>query len=223
MSGTPAKFLKSYFDDFYTDYELQNPRKKMAFYTRLVEGAACGAAMPNPRLLDMGCAFGFFLSGVSPLWRRYGIDASEYAIRRAHKRVPEAFVAVSNASKLPFKGAFDIIVAFDVLEHLIDLESIPENIASRLNSGGYFIFVVPVYDGPTGPIIKRLDRDTTHIHKQSRAFWLAWASSHFTVCRWQGVFRRLFPFGGYMHFPTKLLRRMTPAIAVVARKKDKNS
>jgi len=121
--------------------------------------------------------------------------------------------------KTPFKGAFDIIVAFDVLEHIMELETIPENIASKLNPGGYFIFVVPVYDGPTGPIIRKLDHDTTHRHKRSRFFWLAWVSSHFTVCQWQGVFRYLFPFGGYLHVPTKLLRRMAPAIAVVARKK----
>jgi SAM-dependent methyltransferase len=222
MSASPAKFLKSYFDDFYIDYELQNPRKKMAFYKKLVEHAVPGATRPHPRprLLEMGCAFGFFLSSLGPPWQRFGIDASEYALCRAHTRVPEAHLTVSDAAKLPFKGAFDIIVAFDVLEHIMELETIPENIASKLNPGGYFIFVVPVYDGPAGPIIRKLDRDTTHRHKRSRFFWLAWASSHFTVCQWQGVFRYLFPFGGYLHVPTKLLRRMAPAIAVVARKKN---
>jgi SAM-dependent methyltransferase len=218
--GTSSKFRKSYFDDFYKDYELQNPRKKMAFYKRLVEEAARGAMPPNPRLLDIGCAFGFFLSSVSPLWQRFGIDASEFAINKAHKRVSQAYLTISDAADLPFKGTFDIIVAFDVLEHLIELETIPVKIASRLNSGGYFIFVVPVYDGPAGPIIKRLDRDTTHVHKRSRDFWLAWASSHFTVRRWQGIFRCLFPFGTYVHVPSGLLRRIAPAIAVVARKKS---
>ena len=150
----------------------------------------------------------FFLSSIGPLWQRFGIDASEFALCRARKRVPEAHLTVSDAAKLPFKGAFDIIVAFDVLEHIMELETIPENIASKLNPGGYFIFVVPVYDGPTGPIIRKLDHDTTHRHKRSRFFWLAWVSSHFTVCQWQGVFRYLFPFGGYLHVPTKLLNRL---------------
>jgi SAM-dependent methyltransferase len=218
-SRRPAKFAKSYFDDFYSDYELQNPPKKMAFYKKLVERAVPGATQPRPRLLEMGCAFGFFLSSIGHGWQRFGIDASEYAVCQARKRVPEARLAVSDAVKLPFKGAFDIIVAFDVLEHIMEIETFPENIASKLNPGGYFIFVVPVYDGPTGPIIRKLDRDTTHVHKQSRKFWLAWASSHFSVCQWQGVFRGLVPFGGYVHAPTKLLKHMTPAIAVVAQKK----
>jgi SAM-dependent methyltransferase len=216
----PAKFLKSYLDDFYVDYGRQNPRAKMAFYKKLVEETGAGLAPSRLRLLEMGCAFGFFLSVVNPSWQRFGIDASEYAVRLARKRATDAHMAVSDAAKLPFKGAFDVIVAFDVLEHLIGIETIPENIASRLNPGGYFIFVVPVYDGPTGPIIRKLDRDTTHLHKKSRNFWLSWASTHFTVCQWQGVFRYLFPLGLYMHVSTKLLRGMTPAIAVVARKKD---
>jgi SAM-dependent methyltransferase len=219
-SAAPVKFLKSYFDDFYIDYGRQNPRGKMAFYAKLLERAVPGAALGRPRLLEMGCAFGFFLSSIGPPWSIFGIDASEYAIRSARRRVPTARLAVADAAKLPFKSAFDVIAAFDVLEHIAEIETIPENIASKLNPGGYFIFVVPVYDGPAGPIIRTLDRDTTHRHKRSRFFWLTWASSHFTVCHWQGLFRYLLPFGRYLHVPTTLLRRAAPAIAVVAQKKS---
>lgn len=217
--GTFSNFQKDYFDAFYTDYARQNPKGKLDFYKKLVEHAAGGIGRPRPRLLDIGCAFGFFLSCIDETWRRYGIDVSEYAICQARQRVPGAHVVVSHAAMLPFKGTFDMIVAFDILEHISQLETVLTGIQSKLAVGGYFIFVVPVYDGPTGPIIKLLDRDRTHVHKQSRNFWLIRASAYFDLCQWQGLFRYLFPFGGYMHVPTKLLRQSTPAIAVIARKK----
>jgi len=170
MSASPAKFLKSYFDDFYIDYELQNPRKKNGLLqkARRTCGPRRNAAASASAAFGNGVRLRFFFIEPRPPWQRFGIDASEYALCRAHTRVPEAHLTVSDAAKLPFKGAFDIIVAFDVLEHIMELETIPENIASKLNPGGYFIFVVPVYDGPAGPIIRKLDRDTTHRHKRSR-------------------------------------------------------
>jgi Methylase involved in ubiquinone/menaquinone biosynthesis len=218
-TGTFSTFQKDYFDAFYTDYARQNPRHKLDFYKELVDDAKGSIAQSRPRLLDIGCAFGFFLSCIDTTWQRYGIDISAYAIDQARRRVPEAHLMVSNATMLPFKEKFDMIVAFDILEHVPRLETASASILSKLAPGGYFIFVVPVYDGPTGPIIRLLDRDTTHVQKKSRNFWLRWTSTYFDLCQWQGVFRYLFPFGTYIHVPTKLLRRLTPAIAVVARKK----
>lgn len=219
-TGAAATFQKEYFNAFYRDYARQNPRRKLDFYKRLVEQAQRSIARSRPRLLDIGCAHGFFLSCIDATWQRYGTDISQYAINQARQRVPDAHLMVSNATMLPFKEPFDIIVAFDILEHLPGLEMFSASILSRLAPGGYFIFAVPVYDGLTGPLIRLLDRDTTHVHKKSRSFWLSWASTYFDLCQWQGLFRCLFPLGGYMHIPTKILRHMTPAIAVVAKKKD---
>jgi hypothetical protein len=75
-----------------------------------------------------------------------------------------------------------------------------------------------VYDGPTGPIIHALDHDPTHVHKRGRDFWLDWTRQHFVLNRWCGIYRYLLPGGYYVHVPTRLLRRATPAIAVVAHK-----
>jgi SAM-dependent methyltransferase len=208
-------FEQEYFERYYSDYNRQNPPKKMEFYRMLAEHAADG--IKHPRILELGCAFGKFLSSLNPEWHRYGLDISEFAIDQARQSVPDAKLSVSNITHIPFKESFDIIVAFDVLEHVPNLEQVVLSVKSKLTPIGYFIFVVPVYDGPTSPLIRFLDRDITHLHKESRDFWLNRTRLHFQIDDWWGIYRYLFPWGYYLHKPTRILRRFTPAIAVVAR------
>ena len=86
-----------------------------------------------------------------------------------------------------------------------------------LTPGGIFLFVVPVYDGPMGPIIRTLDRDPTHVHKRSRAWWLELISRKFEVTSWTGIFRYLAGGRFYLHLPTRALRQVAPAIAIVGK------
>jgi SAM-dependent methyltransferase len=207
-------FEQEYYEKYYPDYNRQNPPKKMEFYRTLVEGTT--GRIEHPRILEIGCAFGKFLSTLNPEWNRYGLDISEFAIDLAQQSVPDVQFSVSTIPHIPFQESFDVIAAFDILEHVPDLEQVIASIKSKLTPVGYFIFVVPVYDGPTAPLIRLLDKDTTHIHKESRLFWLDWARRHFQVDDWWGIYRYLFPGGYYLHKPTKRFRCFTPAIAVVA-------
>ena len=68
-------------------------------------------------------------------------------------------------------------------------------------------------------IIRRLDRDPTHLHKWPRQRWLDWAARHFSVVEWSGIVRYLLPGGYYLHLVTRLFRRHAPAIIVIARKR----
>ena len=214
--GAEGRFEQDYYDTVYPDYARQNPPRKLHFYRELVERVA--PRDRTPRVLDIGCAFGAFLSALNPGWDRFGVDVSEFATERAARAVPGARFARSEISTIPFAGAFDVITAFDVIEHVPDLGEVATFVGSRLSPGGHFIFVVPVYDGITGPVIRLLDKDETHVHKRSRDFWLAWASERFHLVWWCGIYRYLVPGMGYLHVPTRLLRRFTPAIAVVARR-----
>jgi SAM-dependent methyltransferase len=215
--GMKHSFGKEYFGSAYCDYTKQNPERKMLFYKRLVEQLP-KRALPAS-ILDIGCAFGTFLAAVDSSWRRFGIDISEYALRTASKRTPGAHFIVADAAFLPVNYAVDTVVAFDCLEHVENLETAAAGINKTLSATGYFIFVVPVYDGPLGPVIRLLDHDSTHIHKKPREFWLRWTEAHFKPCQWRGIVRYFLPGGIYLHAATKILRRFTPAIVVVARKK----
>ncbi len=220
MNSQNLLFEQEYFEKYYADYTRQNPPKKMEFYRSLIEGTVEG--IERPRILELGCAFGKFLGSLDPKWDRYGQDISEFAIERARRSIPAVSAvqgpefAVSSITHIPFVGPFDTMVSFDVLEHVEDLDRVASVVREKLSPSGHFIFVVPVYDGPTSPLIHLLDKDITHIHKKSRAFWLDWGGQHFRVNDWWGIYRFLTPFGFYIHRPTKVLRRFTPAIAVVA-------
>jgi len=210
-----SQFGAEYYETNYSNYERQNPARKMRFYRGLVNKHL--PRMSHPRVLDLGCAFAKFLGYLDPSWSRLGIDLSEFAIRRAHQALPDVSLAVASCTAVPFKGPFQAVVAFDVIEHVEDLGQVAAFVHSELAPAGVFVFVVPVYDGPLGRVVRHLDRDPTHVHKESRDFWLGWASEQFDVVEWCGVFRYLLPSGPYINWPSRSLRRVSPAIALIVR------
>ena len=212
-----GRFGPGYFETSYADYERQNPPHKLAFYRTLAEQALAGLA--RPRVLDLGCAFGKFLSALDPAWQLHGIDVSEHAVRRARVALPRARLAVGSAAAIPFGSTFDLITAFDVLEHVPALDAVRDGLRARLGPEGRLVFVVPVYSGITGPLVRLLDRDATHVHRRGLRFWMEWAGAAFDIVGWWGIYRYLLPGGHYWHRPTLRLRRASPAIAVWARRR----
>ncbi len=213
------RFDCSHFENQYRDYHAQNPPRKLQFYIRL--GVMAVQGRERPRILDLGCAFGLFLSCLPAGWDRFGVDASQYAIARANEPVPDAAFEAVSSTERAVPGHFDTITAFDVLEHVVALAQTLRRIAATLRPEGSFVFVVPVCDGPTGPLIRLLDRGPTHVHRRPRARWLERAGVHFGVLNWWGIYTYLFPGGFYMQTVTLLLRSCSPAIACLARAREK--
>lgn len=97
------------------------------------------------KVLDVGCAYGFMLRKFPDTFEKFGIDISDYAIREAKKRLPEAALTVGNAEdELPFpERFFDIVICNDVLEHLADPASALKNIRKVLNNNGILYINTP--------------------------------------------------------------------------------
>lgn len=212
------RFNADYFRANYRNYTRQNPPRKLRFYRRQVEAALAPGA---PRMIhDLGCGMGLLLAELGDTWRRFGSDVSDFALERARAACPSGTFALGSAAGAsPFGERFGVVTAFDVIEHVPDLDALARTIADQLHEQGAFVFVVPVYDGLSGPVIWRLDRDPTHVHKWPRDRWLAWAAEHFDVLDWLGIVRWLTPLGYYLHAVTHRLRRHTPAILVTCRKR----
>lgn len=215
-------FDEAYFRTAYRDYQLQNPSKKLAFYESIVQRAR---QAESTTLVDLGCGLGAFLSHLrsgdptSQAWRLVGTDVSEFAVAHNQQAIPGVEFHVRHIDERPINGLqADIVTAFDVLEHLEVPDRAAEMVHSILRPGGVFVLVVPVYDGPLGPLVNWADRDATHLQKQARAWWLDWTARRFEVTDWQGVYRGMTPWHTYLHLPSRTWRRWAPAIIISARR-----
>ncbi|MBM4035760.1 MAG: class I SAM-dependent methyltransferase, partial [Planctomycetes bacterium] len=116
-------FDSEYYQAYYHDYTRQNPPRKLRFYARMVE-RHLAPGLPR-RIHDLGCGFGDFLATLDPSWEICGSDVSEFAIARATERHPRgAFKVASATDRAVFPGPFGVVTAFDVLEHVDDLDAV---------------------------------------------------------------------------------------------------
>jgi len=97
------------------------------------------------KVLDVGCAFGHLLNAFPDSFEKFGCDVSEYAIKKAIEKHPKIKFKIADITKeKPFQCKFDAIIAFDVLEHVLNLNSALENVHSMLKDNGIFAIGVPV-------------------------------------------------------------------------------
>lgn len=91
-------------------------------------------------LLEIGCGSGEFLSKVSPaIDYVMGIDINQSALRAARIKG----LHVSSCAIEELENSFDMIVLFEVLEHLAEPGNVLKAIYKKLNPGGLLIVAVP--------------------------------------------------------------------------------
>jgi len=140
-------------------------------------------------------------------------------VRQARQILPARLpLLVASLDTLSLRRRFDVVAAFDVIEHIPALPSVFDSAHRLLQPGGLFVFTVPVYDGPLGWLVERLDKDPTHVHKRGRDFWLERLAPRFRLRRYTGVWRSFLPGGLYVNVVSRLSRRVTTAVLVVAQK-----
>ena len=118
------------------------------------------------RVLEIGCAFGFFLKRLQPYFAElYGVDISGFALQQAKKILPKAKLEVGDINKeLNYpSNYFDCIVALDVLEHTKSVKRSLENILPALKNDGHLLISLPVKDSWAGKLFGLWDKDESHI------------------------------------------------------------
>jgi ubiquinone/menaquinone biosynthesis C-methylase UbiE len=102
----------------------------------------------DSRFLDAGCGPAVFLKRLSRFIHGeiYGIDTSSYGLGLAKQNLPHAQFVEGDISALPFPANyFDIILADDVIEHIVEDEKAIVEIYRTLKKGGYAFFCVPAF------------------------------------------------------------------------------
>jgi SAM-dependent methyltransferase len=102
------------------------------------------------RLLDVGCGYGLFLRWIDDAldlsardWRLTGVDYSEFTVETA-SRFPYEFARCNLEEGIPFEdGAFDVVYAGEVIEHLYNPDHLLEECRRVLRPGGRLVLSTP--------------------------------------------------------------------------------
>ncbi len=99
------------------------------------------------KFLEIGCGTGFFLRQLTSI-KNIELTGSEIYInplKYAKSKGSAVNFIQLNACDIPFESTYNIIGAFDVIEHIDDDVSVIKNVHKALVEGGYFILTVPQY------------------------------------------------------------------------------
>jgi SAM-dependent methyltransferase len=96
--------------------------------------------------LEIGCGTGFVLAGIRPEFPGLVLSGSDLYIeglRYARQRIPQATLLQMDARNIPFENEFDVIGAFDVLEHIVEDKDVLEQMGKAVRHDGGIILTVP--------------------------------------------------------------------------------
>jgi SAM-dependent methyltransferase len=128
-----------------------------------------GKYFPQSRsFLEIGCGTGFVLAGLRKAFPRLLIAGSEIyteGLKFAASRVPDAFLFQTDARCIPYDSEFDVIGAFDVIEHIDEDEAVLKQMYKALQPNGGIVLTVPQH-----PFLwSKQDEFARHVRRYSRA------------------------------------------------------
>ncbi len=108
---------------------------------------AARAYFPKARdVLEVGCGTGFALAALAeelPGAQLWGSEVFVEGLRFAAERVPRAQLIQMDARAIPFQDEFDLIAAFDVLEHIDEDSQVLSQMFHATRPGGGVLLTVP--------------------------------------------------------------------------------
>ena len=106
-------------------------------------------------LLEVGCGSGFVLSGIAEAFPQAKLVGSEIfvaGLQVAARRVPQALLVQMDARRLPYAEEFDVVAAFDVIEHIDEDEIVLQNFFRAIKPGGGCVITVPQHKWLWSPV-----------------------------------------------------------------------
>ena len=128
----------------YTNYLKDEPNIRRTFAGRLQR---LSQFIKPGKLLDVGCAAGFFLDEARKAgWQVQGLDVSSFAVQYAAETF-KLDVQQGSFTDLPFPANnYDLISMWDVIEHVPNPKSYIARAAELLKKGGVFVMATPDVD-----------------------------------------------------------------------------
>lgn len=117
----------------------------------------CGV-QPEAKVLEGGCAMGDFIAAARDRYTMWGVDVAAAAIADARRAMPDLAgrLHVASLDRLPYaKGSFDVVVLWDVLEHLWNPTRVMAGLAGLLRRPGLILLSTPDIASLTARIFGR--------------------------------------------------------------------
>ena len=190
-----VKYTKSYFADEYKnqygrtyleDFDAikKNCIRRIENIEKLYKKSSL---KPSKNILDIGCAYGPFLSAASDAsWTPFGTDIAEDAVKYVNEKLGfkavKAFFADIDLQKEFGIDKLDAVTMWYVIEHVKDLNSTLKAINGLLKTGGIFAFSTP----DAGGLSARTNKE---------GFYLSSPKDHYTLWKQKKTEKYLKRFG----------------------------
>jgi SAM-dependent methyltransferase len=135
--------------DGYSDYLGAEPvlRREFARSVDFVRGYRSGG-----KLLELGCAYGFFLQEAARHFEVVGIELAAEAADHGRQAGLHILSGMADAANFRQVGHVDVIVLFDVIEHLPEPRETLALCYQHLNPGG----IIVITTGDFGSVVAKL-------------------------------------------------------------------
>ena len=143
-----------------------------------------GLLAPNKTMLELGCGLGKLTNALHQKGLNItGSDISQTAVDYAAGTYPDIPWRVLGAENLPFEdGCFDLVLSFDVLEHLHNVDSHLNEVRRVLKPNGSYLLQTP-------------NKLTNIIFETLKQRSLYWRTYHPSLHSYRGLRRRLMRHG----------------------------
>jgi SAM-dependent methyltransferase len=182
---------------------------------RLIVQLVSGITNPGDRLLEIGCGTGYVLQALTCECGLKATGSELYAegLEHARRRVPDADFIELDARSMPYERAFDLVAAFDVLEHIDDDLATLRGLYRATRQGGFLIATVPQHRW----LWSNADTVARHVRRYRRVELVDRVTqAGFTVVRVTSFVMMLLPLMAGSRWCEKLSERKYDPIAELA-------
>jgi SAM-dependent methyltransferase len=120
----------------------------------------------SKNFFEIGCGTGFVLSGLRDEFPEMAMSGSDFyisALDYAEKRLGRLDLFQMDARNMPFDSEFDLIGAFDVIEHIKEDEAVLGQMFQATKPGGGIVLTVPQH----GFLWSYVDKYSGHVRRYS--------------------------------------------------------
>ena len=135
--------LDKYYPSYYRGYGKLTAYLLSFFYRKQVQKWLKLSSKTHGKALEIGCGSGFMLKAISDLgWSASGIERTPEMATQAQENCKGSII-YETLDAVPYEDYYDLIILFNVLEHLDNPNHYIKKCNALLNISGRLIIVVP--------------------------------------------------------------------------------